>query len=78
MAYYMADIRLLIGQSSIGGGQTELSASILQDYVERLSGHLLTKPRDTELSEDEYTDHSDGLIHCKKCEGRRQTILPDL
>ncbi|MCX4374420.1 MAG: ATP-binding protein, partial [Dysosmobacter sp.] len=32
---------------------------------------------DTELSEDEYIDHSDGLIHCKKCGGRRQTILPD-
>ena len=31
---------------------------------------------DTELSEDEYIDHSDGLIHCKKCGGRRQTILP--
>ena len=32
---------------------------------------------DTELSEDEYIDHSDGLIHCKKCGGRRQTILPE-
>ena len=30
------------------------------------------------LSEDEYIDHSDGLIHCKKCGGKRQTILPDL
>ena len=30
------------------------------------------------LSEDKYIDHSDGLIHCKECGGKRQTILPDL
>lgn len=39
-------------------------------FIEKAAG-------DTELSEDEYIDHSDGLIHCKKCGGRRQTILPD-
>lgn len=25
----------------------------------------------TELSEDEYIEPADGLIHCKKCGGRR-------
>ena len=29
-----------------------------------------------ELAEDEYIDLSDGLIHCKKCGGQRQTIVP--
>ena len=27
-----------------------------------------------ELAEDEYIDPSDGLIHCKKCGGQRQTV----
>ena len=27
-----------------------------------------------ELAEDEYIDPSDGLIHCKKCGGQRQTL----
>ena len=31
---------------------------------------------DTEVSEDEYIEPADGLIHCKKCGGRRQTVLP--
>ena len=29
-----------------------------------------------ELAGDEYIDPSDGLIHCKKCGGQRQTIVP--
>ena len=29
-----------------------------------------------ELAEDEYIDLSDGLIHCKKCGGQRQTVVP--
>ena len=28
-----------------------------------------------ELAEDEYIDLSDGLIHCKKCGGQRQTVV---
>ena len=31
---------------------------------------------DVELAEDEYIDASDGLIHCKKCGGQRQTVVP--
>ena len=29
-----------------------------------------------ELAEDEYIDPSGGLIHCKKCGGQRQTVVP--
>ena len=29
-----------------------------------------------ELAEDECIDLSDGLIHCKKCGGQRQTVVP--
>ena len=29
-----------------------------------------------ELAEDEYIDPADGLIHCKKCGGQRQTVVP--
>ena len=29
-----------------------------------------------ELAEDEYINLSDGLIHCKKCGGQRQTVVP--
>ena len=29
-----------------------------------------------ELAEDEYIDLSDGLVHCKKCGGQRQTVVP--
>ena len=29
-----------------------------------------------ELAGDEYIDPADGLIHCKKCGGQRQTIVP--
>ena len=29
-----------------------------------------------ELAGDEYIDPADGLIHCKKCKGQRQTIVP--
>ena len=28
------------------------------------------------LAADEYIDPSDGLIHCKSCGGRRQTVVP--
>ena len=28
-----------------------------------------------ELAGDEYIDPADGLIHCKKCGGQRQTCL---
>ena len=28
-----------------------------------------------ELAEDEYIDPADGLIHCKKCGGQRQTVV---
>ena len=31
-----------------------------------------------ELAGDEYIDPSDGLIHCKKCGGQRQTVVPCL
>ena len=30
-----------------------------------------------ELTEDEYIDPADGLIHCKKCKGQRQTVVPN-
>ena len=29
-----------------------------------------------ELAGDEYIDPVDGLIHCKKCGGQRQTVVP--
>ena len=29
-----------------------------------------------ELAVDEYIDPADGLIHCKKCGGQRQTVVP--
>ena len=28
-----------------------------------------------ELAGDEYIDPADGLIHCKKCGGQRQTVV---
>ena len=28
------------------------------------------------LEEDEYIDPTDGLLHCKKCGGQRQTVVP--
>ena len=31
-----------------------------------------------ELAGDEYIDPADGLIHCKKCGGQRQTVVPCL
>ena len=31
----------------------------------------------TEIREDEYLDSADGLIHCRKCGGPRQTVIPD-
>ena len=31
---------------------------------------------DMELAGDEYIDPADGLIHCKKCGGQRQTVVP--
>ena len=30
-----------------------------------------------ELAGNEYIDPADGLIHCKKCKGQRQTIVPN-
>lgn len=31
---------------------------------------------DMETAADEYKSKSDGLLHCKKCKGNRQTIVP--
>ena len=31
----------------------------------------------TEIREDEYLDPVDGLIHCRKCGGPRQAVIPD-
>ena len=31
---------------------------------------------DMELAGDEYIELADGLIHCKKCHGNRQTVVP--
>ena len=31
---------------------------------------------DMELAGDEYIEPADGLIHCKKCHGSRQTVVP--
>ena len=31
----------------------------------------------TEVREDEYLDLVDGLIHCRKCGGSRQAVIPD-
>ena len=31
----------------------------------------------TEIRKDEYLDPADGLIHCRKCGGPRQAIIPD-
>lgn len=44
--------------------QSELQAelpTLWQTYIERLS---------------EYIDPTDGLLHCKKCGGQRQTVVP--
>ena len=30
-----------------------------------------------EIHEDEYLDPADGLIHCRKCGGPRQAVIPD-
>ena len=30
-----------------------------------------------EIHEDEYLDPADGLIHCRKCGGSRQAVIPD-
>ena len=30
-----------------------------------------------EIREDEYLDPADGLIHCRKCGGPRQAVIPD-
>ncbi len=35
----------------------------VRDFIDKAAGNM-------ELSEDEYIDYSDGLIHCKKCGGR--------
>lgn len=32
---------------------------------------------DLTLAGDEYIDPADGLIHCKKCGGNRQTVVPN-
>ena len=32
----------------------------------------------TEIREDEYLDPADGLLHCRKCGGPRQAVIPDL
>ena len=31
----------------------------------------------TEIREDEYLDPKDGLLHCRKCSGPRQVVIPD-
>ena len=31
----------------------------------------------TEIRKDEYLDPVDGLIHCRKCGGPRQAVIPD-
>ena len=31
---------------------------------------------DMEVAGDEYIEPADGLIHCKKCHGSRQTVVP--
>ena len=31
----------------------------------------------TEIREDEYLDPKDGLLHCRKCGGPRQVVIPD-
>lgn len=31
---------------------------------------------DLQLAADEYIDPADGLLHCRKCGGHRQTVLP--
>lgn len=30
------------------------------------------------LDSDEYIDPADGLVHCKKCGGKRQTVVPNV
>lgn len=32
----------------------------------------------SEPREDEYIDPADGLLHCEKCGGLRQTVISDL
>ena len=39
-------------------------------WIEQFAGK--TEPR-----EDEYIDPADGLLHCKKCGGLRQTVIPN-
>ena len=47
----------------------EITAEI-HAWIDKASG-------DMELTEDEYIDPADGLIHCKNCGGNRQTIVPN-
>ena len=44
--------------------------SEVRSWVEQHAG----KP---EPREDEYVDPADGLLHCKKCGGLRQTVIPN-
>ena len=69
--------------------QTELPI-LWEQYIERLSeymessgkgykNHAATIRRwanaDKKLAGDEYIEPADGLIHCKKCRGSRQTVV---
>lgn len=44
--------------------------SEVHSWIEQYAGK--TEPR-----EDEYVDPADGLLHCKKCGGLRQTVIPN-
>ena len=37
---------------------------------------LVREENKIEPEEDEYIDPADGLLHCKKCGGQRQTVVP--
>ena len=47
---------------------TEITAEV-RAAIDRAAG-------DMELAGDEYIELADGLIHCKKCRGSRQTVVP--
>ena len=47
----------------------EVTAEV-REWVDRFAGKVWPK-------EDEYIDPSDGLLHCKACGGRRQTVIPN-
>ena len=49
----------------------------MMEITEEIRAWIKRNAGTTKLDADEYIDASDGLIHCKKCKGSRQTIVPN-